>query len=447
MEALNTYRKIYFLGIGGIGMSALARYFHHRGFQVAGYDKTPSDLTAALAAEGMQVLYEDQPNQLPQWAQQPAPDLLVVRTPAIPSNAQLLQFFGSFPQGTVVKRSEVLGAIARTGQCLAVAGTHGKTTTSSLLTHLLVTAGWDPSAFLGGISVNLQSNLRIGNSSWMVVEADEFDRSFHTLYPAGAVITAVDPDHLDIYGTEAAFVAAFEQFAAQISGPRVVHRNTGLNGITYALEGPADYHLTHINAQGWEQTALLHHPNGSFEVAFHYPGLHNLENALGAAALCLELGMEPTAIQSALKTFRGVARRFEKIAETANHVIIDDYAHHPTELNAAIGAARAAFPGKTITGIFQPHLYSRTRDFMQGFAEALGTLDHCIVMPIYPARELPIPGITSEHLAALMPAGTVVLNKEAVLQRPAEQWEKGVILILGAGDIDRLVQPLKEILQ
>lgn len=447
MEALNTYRNIYFLGIGGIGMSALARYFHHRGFRVAGYDKTPSDLTAALAAEGMEVLYEDQPHQLPTWAQQSAHDLLVVRTPAVPADAHLMQFFGQFPEGTMVKRSQVLGAIAQTGQCLAVAGTHGKTTTSSLLTHLLVTAGWDPSAFLGGISANLQSNLRIGHSDWMVVEADEFDRSFHTLFPTGAVITAVDPDHLDIYGTEEAFVAAFEQFCQQVSGPRLVHLRTGLPGITYALEGPADYYLTNINAQGWEQSAVLHHPHGTLDLAFHYPGLHNLENALGAAALCLELGMEPAAIQSALKTFQGVARRFEKIAETPRHVIIDDYAHHPTELQAAIGAARAAFPGKHITGVFQPHLYTRTRDFMAGFAQALSALDRCILLPIYPAREKPIPGVTSEALASLMPQGTQVMSKEELLSQSADAWTNGVILMLGAGDIDRLVQPLKLQLQ
>ncbi len=445
---LDGVKRFYFLGIGGIGMSALARYFFSKGFDVAGYDKTPSPLTDELEKEGISIHFNDDVSSIP------VPYLdesstLVVYTPAIPKNLNEFQFLQK--QHRVLKRSEVLGLITQTSNGLGVAGTHGKTTTSTMLAYVLSQSHLPCSAFLGGISTNFHSNVLIHSSSaYSVIEADEYDRSFLRLNPYASIITAIDPDHLDIYGTEKSFIEGFQEYANKHQdGKILVHKeglplkNTGFKAVTYAVESnTAD--LTSRN---------FHYENGHFmmDVVFHnstwskvilgLPGIHNAENALAVIALCKELGLSEQEIRAGLMNFKGVSRRFEYRVKLENIIYIDDYAHHPTEIKALVSSVRLLYPDKKIVGVFQPHLFSRTRDFELGFVEELAKLDEVILMPIYPAREEPIEGVNSEMLVQKIGKHASLLQAKQVLDL-AKSFSNGVFLTIGAGDIDRLVPEL-----
>lgn len=447
---MDQFKRAYFLGIGGIGMSALARYFNGLGWEVAGYDKTASELTRQLEQEGIAVHYEDWNSSVPQQFTNDT-STLVVYTPAVPKNlGELLHFQHLGVE--LFKRSEVLGIITRASKGLGVAGTHGKTTTSSMLTHILNGSQLGCTAFLGGISTNLQSNLLVNTESeWTVVEADEFDRSFLRLSPYASIITSADPDHLDIYGDSDHFVEGFRMYAQLTNPEGVLVQKYGLNLVTkaqvisYGLnEKNADYAGFDSRIENGRFLFDVQTPNGLWkEVELGIPGTHNAENAIACIALCTFLGLDEATIRNGLKTFAGVKRRFEYHVKSQNLVYIDDYAHHPTEIKALLDSISLMYPGKKITGVFQPHLFSRTRDFFEGFAHELSRLDEVILLPIYPAREEPIVGITSEALLE-----NIVASKKRVMQ-PLEvieylgQMKEGVFLTIGAGDIDRIVEPLK----
>jgi UDP-N-acetylmuramate--alanine ligase len=446
---MENVKKVYFIGIGGIGMSALARYFNTHGAKVFGYDKTASTLTRALSREGMIIHYHDAPDLIPT-------DLdLVIWTPAIPADMRELMWFRA-QNVRLYKRAEVLGMLSKTKRAVAIAGTHGKTTTTTITTHVLKYCGFDPSAFLGGIALNFKTNYVEGHSDWVVEEADEYDRSFHQLHPEIAVLNSMDPDHLDIYGTPEAVVESYLKFLSQVKpGGTIIHKygldisrveadlsNNGVQVYTFGY-GEGQFAATNWRVKsGWFMFDI-ETPSGNIEgVQFKFPGRHNMENATAAAAVAYLMGAEKTRIKAALKAFKGVKRRFEYICTSPDLVYIDDYAHHPEELKAAISAARMLYPGKHLTGVFQPHLYSRTNDFADAFAMALDLLDTCVLLDIYPARELPIPGVNSQMLLNKMK----LKNKKIVsLADCVEQVasSKGVLMTLGAGSIDTLVQPLK----
>ena len=443
-------KNVYFIGIGGIGMSALARYYKFKGLQVAGYDRTPSDLTFALEREGIDVHYMDRPDLLP-------PDkneTLVVYTPAVP--ADLKEMVKAREEGyLLMKRSRALGELARGQHCLAVAGTHGKTTTSTLLAHILTRSGEGCSAFLGGISRNYGTNLLMSETPAIVAEADEFDRSFLALYPEIAVITSVDPDHLDIYGDYTHVVEAFRTFASQVSGTVIAKKGTPI--------GPEDtpaklltYHYTDRTADFYPIGAApdecgyfhfdLHTPSGivkDFRVGI--PGWVNCENSVAAAAAALCYGIPADAVREAIGSFEGVKRRLEVHVNTPRLSYIDDYAHHPAELNSAISSMRDIFPGRKLTAIFQPHLYSRTRDFAPAFAEALSKVDKLILLDIYPAREEPIPGVTSEMIFKDVTLPEKLLLKKEELMDYLSEEPLDVLAPFGAGNIDRFIEPITEL--
>ena len=452
MKPLSTYKQVYFIGIGGIGMSALARYFHFAGFQVAGYDKVETTLTQQLSKEGIAVHYDDLHDQIPAGFAAAA-TTLVVYTPAIKELGEL-DFFKA-NQFDILKRAEVLGAITRSFQALCVAGTHGKTTTSSMLAHLLTDIGSGCTAFLGGIASNFDSNLVLNaDSPYAVVEADEFDRSFLQLSPFAAIITAADPDHLDIYGTPEAFKEGFRQFAMRIDPNGFCLQKEGLNlstlcpTKTYALNSKtAHFSADNLRFEGGFQVADFRLGTAYWSaVTLGLPGSHNVENALGCVALLLELGFEEAAIRAALKNFKGVKRRFEYQVRQPNLIYIDDYAHHPQEIEVLLSSVKAMYPTLPITGIFQPHLFSRTKDFAARFAAELSVLDHLILLPIYPARELPIPGITSAWLCAMSTAKKKEVMEVSEALAYVKNFKHGVLLTIGAGDIDRLVAPITQYL-
>ena len=453
--------KLYFVGIGGIGMSALVRYFLSKGDDVAGYDLTPSPLTKALTEEGALIHYEDDPELIPEPFR--SPDTLVVFTPAVPRDHRELNFF--IHQGNrVIKRAELLGDLTRRERGLCVAGTHGKTTTSTLLAHLLRSSHVDCHAFLGGISNNYQTNCLISEKSdYAVIEADEFDRSFHHLSPYIAVITSADPDHLDIYHTAEAYRESFEHFTSLISSegalvmkkgipvtPRL-KKGTRLFTYTTGDEG-ADFWGDHIEIReghlffDWHYPALDGQPAGSLHVELGVPLLINVENAVAAMAVAYLCGARLDELSQGVASFRGVYRRFDRLIDDPRCVLIDDYAHHPNELDPSIRSVRQLYPDRKILGIFQPHLYSRTQDFYREFAHSLDQLDEVILLDIYPARELPIPGVTSHLIAEAMEhKDVVVLPKEGLLPHLRSLTTlPEVILMVGAGDIDRLVPQVAE---
>jgi UDP-N-acetylmuramate--alanine ligase len=452
---MNNVQRIYFLGIGGIGMSGLARYFRSRGAEVFGYDRTETELTRQLSAEGMHIHYTDEPALIPADL-----DLAVV-TPAIPKDlAEYVHLKSRMSADRFLRRAQMLGLISRSQRCLAVAGTHGKTTTSSILAWLLHDGGLSPSAFLGGIARNFRGNFVQGDSDLVVAEADEFDRAFLELFPEIAVVTAVDPDHLDIYGTPEEMRAAYARFAGQVRTGGLLLLRKGVDlGPGWAADG-RDFEIASYGVdEGDFRAENLRVENSAFvfdfigpgiripDLRFTQPGRHNVENATAAIAVALRLGLGPEAIRRALGSFAGIWRRFETVLRNDRHVYIDDYAHHPEELRAAIAAARALYPGKRLTGIFQPHLYSRTRDFADGFAAALDQLDECLLLEIYPARELPIPGISSETVFERMRLAIKQLVRKDQLLETLDPTGFDVLLTLGAGDIDRFVGPISEILQ
>ena len=445
MIQLKDIRKIYFIGIGGIGMSALARYFNERDVQVFGYDRTETDLTRKLAEEGMQIHYEESLDYIPTGVD------LVVYTPAVPDTQLELAYFrqGAYP---VKKRAEVLGIISRSQKTIAVAGTHGKTTTSSIIAYLLREGGLDCTAFLGGIAQNFQSNYIGGSSEWVVIEADEYDRSFLHLHPDLAVIMSVEADHLDIYGSRENIVeTGFKAFAKQLKPEgkcwvqyQWAEEFSGMRGISSFGLGGGALRADNIRVENGYFVFDFEGLGQRFEgLRFALPGAHNIENATAAIAIALSLGVSERDIRRALMSFKGIRRRFEVICRTTDTVYIDDYAHHPTELQAAIGAAKQLFPSKRITGVFQPHLYSRTLDFAPGFAGALDELDEIILLDIYPARELPIPGVSADLIfEKIQNPEKARAGKSDLIEILADR-EIDILLTLGAGDIDTLVEPIK----
>lgn len=447
---LRNIQRVYLIGIGGIGMSGLARYFAHLGCIVCGYDKTPTDLTDELRNEGIQIVFEDNFEAVPKSFRDLDDDTLVIYTPAIPKDSQILNFFQR--KGFVLwKRSQVLGLISKGKYTIGVAGTHGKTTTSCMVAHIFKDSGKDCSAFLGGIATNYQSNVLFGNNDIVVVEADEYDRSFLTLYPDIAIVTSMDADHLDIYGDHSQLTESFRLYASQIKpGGTLIHRK-GLpldGGFTYSINSDADATAQNIRVENGD--FYFDFVSGNITISnikLGIAGLHNIENAIAAAKVGLLSGISAGAIKSALNSFKGVKRRFEYIIKTPGHIYIDDYAHHPEELRAAITSIRQLYPNKKLTTIFQPHLYTRTRDFVDGFAEVLDMTDELLLLDIYPARELPIEGVTSAIILNRMKLeNRQILGKQAAIDKiRSEQPE--LLLTVGAGDIDQLVQPLKSALQ
>ena len=441
------YKNIYFIGIGGIGMSAIARYYNAKGFKVSGYDKTPSPLTEALESEGIGVHYEDNTDFVPKNVE----DTLVVYTPAIPKDMGELVYVQEMGY-RVIKRSQMLGEITRGQRCMAVAGTHGKTTTSTLVSHLFTASGAGCSAFLGGISKNYDSNLLTHSNDVVVVEADEFDRSFLQLYPEVAVITSMDADHLDIYGDEAHIREAFKAFASQVSGTVIAKHGLDITSAdtkaqikTYSFgNAEADFYAEALSDGHFN----LHYPGGVIEdCVVGIPGWVNIENATGAAAIALTYGIEPEKIKEALASFSGVKRRFDLQVKKPGCVYIDDYAHHPEEISAALSSIRNSYPDMKMTVVFQPHLYTRTRDFADEFAVALSKADKLILLDIYPARELPIPGVTSEIIFRNVTCAEKVLIERAELMDCLAGEKIELLVTVGAGDIDRFVGPIADMLK
>ena len=451
--------SVYFVGAGGIGMSALARYFRAKGKQVAGYDKTPSDLTAALIEEGIRIHYMDDITLIPEDCKQ-IDSTLVIYTPAIPETHTELNYFKT--NGfTLMKRARVLGEITRTERGLCMAGTHGKTTTSSMLAHLLKQSHIDCNAFLGGILKNYNSNLMLSDKSDLaVIEADEFDRSFHWLNPYMAVITAVDPDHLDIYGTPAAYRESFEHFTSLIrpDGCLVMKKGLqlqprlpeGTKLYTYSATEEADFFARNIRIGNGDILFDFVTPGGCIpDVKLGVPVKVNIENGVAAMALAWLNGVTSEEIRRGMASFAGPVRRFDFHLKKDDIVLLDDYAHHPAELKASIQSVKELYPDKKVTGIFQPHLYTRTRDFAADFAASLSLLDELILLDIYPAREEPIPGVTSQIIfdRVTIPNKRMIRKEELLdlVQKEAASFE--VVLMVGAGNIDRLVEPVKQILE
>ncbi len=455
---LKKMHTVYLIGAGGIGMSALARYFMHQGVEVFGYDKTPSPLTDELSKEGMHLHFEDDIQFIPEKILHSSKDhCLIIYTPAIPSDHQELNYLKQHGYN-VMKRAEVLGHIASQYKTLAVAGTHGKTTTTTMIAHILYNAGIPMVAFLGGISANYQTNYLInGEPEFCVVEADEYDRSFLQLNPYMAVITSTDADHLDIYGKHEDVKESFSQFAHRIKNDGLLIIRNGIDiklsaeikTSTYSTTNTATFVAKNLKVlNGGMEYDVYEKENKLSRFRLEMGGLHNVENSLAAISISKNIGIDTSKIAEALKTFRGVKRRFEKIIETDKYLYFDDYAHHPEEIKATISGLRMLYPNRRILGIFQPHLYSRTKDFYREFAASLSMLDELILLDIYPARELPIPDITSEiifkQVSILKKTLTKKENLISILKEKIK--ENDLIVTMGAGDIDRYVNPIAEML-
>ena len=447
-----SYSNIYFIGIGGKGMSAIARYYKFKGCNVSGYDRTRTELTDRLEAEGISVHFEDRPELIPADKD----NTLVVYTPAIPEDFGELRF--AIDRGyRVIKRSRILGEITAGQVCLAVAGTHGKTTTSTLVAHILTESGVGCSAFLGGISKNYGTNMLCDHSRTVVVEADEFDRSFHQLHPAISAITAMDADHLDIYGDHAHVIEAFKIYASQVSETLILKLGLPIRKdevtariYTYHRDDPrADIHGSNIRLQSDGHYVFdLVYPGGVLsDIKVGALGMVNVENSIAAAGICLCHGVDAQKIKHAIGSFEGARRRLDLHFNAGGMTYIDDYAHHPEELHSAISSVREIYPGRKLTGIFQPHLFTRTRDFAPEFAKSLSLLDKLILLDIYPAREEPIKGVSSEIIFKDVTCPEMVLlDKEALMDYMQEE-KVDVLMTLGAGNIDQFIEPLTLMLQ
>lgn len=460
----------FFIGIGGIGMSAIARYLHRNGNHVSGYDLTPSPLTAELEREGMAIFYEDKPEGMPNNTD------IFVYTPAVPKDTAVYQWATGSGK-PMRKRAEILGELTKSKRCIAVAGTHGKTSTSAMIAHLLSKSSVGCSAFLGGISKNFNSNeVTDDKSDFVVVEADEYDRSFLQLHPYISVITSIDPDHLDIYGDYEHLREAFHQFANQTQADGKLflkqgvslyeesdrhsqtehaghnhndtHIGTNMPTVSYTTSGiEADYYAWNVRTSRGNIYYDLRTPNGViYDIELHHTALYNVENSVAAAAVALECGLSEHELRNGLKTYEGVQRRFDFRVATKDVVYIDDYAHHPKEIAATLDSIRFLYPNKRIVGIFQPHLYSRTADLADQFAEVLSTLDEAVLLPIYPAREKPIPGVTSGMILRKMNTLSKYLVSKEQLSDLIPALYPEVLVTLGAGDIDRLVPQIEKIL-
>ena len=457
---LKQYHNVYFLGIGGIGMSAIARWFLHSGLNVSGYDKTSTVLTQELEGEGVRVHYEDDVRNIPGEVMIGKDNTLIVYTPAIPKDHKEHAYLKE--QGyTILKRSEVLGLITKSYKTIGVAGTHGKTTTSSMVAHILKTAHKDMVAFLGGITANYESNLVmegvVNSETTVVVEADEFDRSFLRLFPEIAVVTNADADHLDIYGDHDSLVTSFRDYIKQIKkgGSLIIHES-----IADLLAADIDHVNKHIYSMSRGQffAGNITAHSGFFEfdlcgfgpknerVRLGIPGFHNVENAIAASVAAHLCGVKMSVIKEALASFTGVKRRFEFVVKGKKVIFVDDYAHHPTEIEAFLRSMKSMYPQRKLTVIFQPHLFTRTRDFAEGFSKSLSLADEVLLMDIYPAREEPIPGITSDMLFKDITSPVKIrCSKQDVLQK-LEALDIEVLATVGAGDIDTFVKPIKEML-
>jgi UDP-N-acetylmuramate--alanine ligase len=454
---MNKFTKYYFLGIGGIGMSALARYFRAKGFQVSGYDRTETKLTADLQAEGIGVCFNENIDQIPiDFRQQK--NVLVVITPAIPQNHPQLIYFQE-NNFTIQKRAQVLGNITRQSKGICIAGTHGKTTTSTITAHLLYQSQVSCNAFLGGIANNYNTNLLISKeSNLVVIEADEYDRSFHQLSPYMAVITSADPDHLDIYETPEAFRESFEHFTSLIrTGGALIMRKgidivpqlqKGVKLYTYSMDEGGDFHAENIRTVKGEIHFDFVTPNDRMnDVRLGVPARINVENSVAAMALAWLNGVSTEELRAGISSFSGIYRRFNVVYKSDKVVFMDDYAHHPSELKASISSIRNLYPDRKITGIFQPHLFSRTRDFAADFADALSALDELILLDIYPARELPIEGVTSEIILRDVKLKNKTLCSNENLITLLKEKQLDVLVTFGAGDIDKMVPKIKEMLK
>ena len=456
---MNKYHNIYFLGIGGIGMSALARWFMKAGHAVAGYDRTSTKLTEALAKEGMLIHFDDKLDSIPKDVINQKENTLVIFTPAIPKDHAEYNYLKDNGY-TIMKRSEVLGLISKGYKTIGVAGTHGKTTTSSLVAHILKTAHKSMVGFLGGITTNYESNLvmegEVGKDTIVVAEADEFDRSFLRLFPEIAVITSADADHLDIYGDHQSLVTSFKDYIKQINkgGSLIIHES-----IDELLASDATHVTKHIYSMSRGQffAGNITAKSGFFEfdlngfgkvehIRLGVPGFHNIENAIAASIATHLCGVDMPTIKKALESFRGVKRRFEFVVKGKNVTYVDDYAHHPTEIEAFLRSMKSMYPQKKLTVIFQPHLFSRTRDFAEGFSKSLSMADELLLMDIYPARELPMPGVDSDMIFKDITSKVKIRCSKADLMQKLEQCDIEVLATIGAGDIDTFVEPIKVML-
>lgn len=440
---LSAVHNVYFVGIGGIGMSALARYFNHIGKNVAGYDRVTTEITKNLEDLHIAVNYTEDVKAVPKSFANPK-NTLVVYTPAIPKAHKQLNYFKT--KGfTVLKRSQILGQITKDTFCLAVAGTHGKTTTSTILGHILKESKVEATSFLGGIAENYQSNLILGGNKYSVVEADEFDRSFLQLYPNIACITSVDADHLDIYGNAKQLEKSFQEFASKVTDKLFVRKGLSISGITFGIEEHADFDARDVKIENGSYIFDLKTPNHFYtNIKTMLPGKHNLLNTVAAIAMALHIGVDIKNIKKALFSFKGIKRRFSYQIKTDNLILIDDYAHHPTEINAVEHSVREMYPNKKVLAVFQPHLFSRTKDFINDFAISLSKFDAVILLDIYPAREFPIEGVSSQWLLDKITIPSKRLSsKEKVIENIKKSTAQ-VVTILGAGDIGELVQPIKK---
>lgn len=455
---MTKYQHIHFIGIGGIGMSALARYFNNLDITVTGYDKTPSALTTALEKEGITIHFEDRGTKILQLLPSKN-NTLIIYTPAVPQSLEEYQILLQ-EDFTILKRAAVLGLISKGAfhetvsfRTLAVAGTHGKTTTSCLLAHVIKAATGSVKAFLGGISTNYQTNMLMdAEAEWLVVEADEFDRSFLHLAPYGSIITSTDADHLDIFGDGASLAKTFQEYVELVPKDGIVVQQANVllkplakTQISYNVNNPtADVNFNNLRYENGIFIGDLHYQNEVFKgVSLGLPGLHNAQNAAAVFALCYSIGIDPNAIIAAFKTFQGVKRRFETLIQKDNFVMIDDYAHHPTAIEQLISSVRLMYPEKSVSIVFQPHLYSRTRDFIEGFASTLASADQIYLLPVYPAREPWMEEGTSEVLfSKIHHDNKYLLQKEDFMEKMKNWLPNGVLLTVGAGDIDRLVPTL-----
>ncbi|HEY3402176.1 MAG TPA: UDP-N-acetylmuramate--L-alanine ligase [Ohtaekwangia sp.] len=456
---LSQYDNVYFLGIGGIGMSALARWFMKKGMKVSGYDKTATALTAELQSEGMNIHFDDKVENIPAEVLSQKERTLVVFTPAIPKDHAEHNYLKG-KEYTILKRSEVLGLITKGYKTIGVAGTHGKTTTSSMVAHILKTAGMEMVGFLGGITTNYNSNLimqgDVSNNTVVVVEADEFDRSFLRLFPEIAIVTSADADHLDIYGSHESVITSFRDFIKQINrgGHLIIHES-----IAEKLADDVDHVSKHTYSMSRGQffAGNITARSGFFEFDLHgfgkvehvklgVPGFHNIENAIAASVAAHLSGVKLADIKKALESFAGVKRRFEFVVKGKKVIYVDDYAHHPAEIEAFLKSMKSMYPQRKLTVIFQPHLFTRTRDFAEGFSKSLSLADELVLMDIYPARELPIPGVDSDMLIRDVTSKVKIRSGKKELMEKLEGLELDVVATVGAGDIDTFIGPIKDML-
>ena len=453
---MNNKKSIYFLGIGGIGMSALARYFISKGYKVAGYDRTRTHITDALTSEGAEIFYDENIELIPQYCLNPD-ETLVVYTPAIPANHKGFEYFKA-NNFEIAKRAKILGMITQNSKGLCISGTHGKTTTSSMLAHILASSKIECNAFLGGILKNYNSNLILSDKSeYTVIEADEYDRSFHQLSPYMAVVTASDPDHLDIYGTEEAYLESFATFTSLIAPDGVLLIKKGITLVPRIKEGvtlltfgreEGDYHAENIRIGGGEIIFDFVTPEKRInDIKLGVPVKINIDNAIAAMAIALLCGAEEEEIKDAIASYQGPERRFDFWLKTPTKVLLDDYAHHPDEVSASISSVKELYPDKHLTVIFYPHLYSRTRDFAPEFAKALSLADRVILLPIYPAREEPIPGVTSEIILNQLTCKEKEITLKENLIEKIKVGKFEVLMTMGAGNVDIYLPEIKEIIE